>query len=616
MGTKYITTGNKYLSLPTIVEENGFIESINCLYFKYNGLVEILPSKNNFLIKPFITINNHEIYLDDLKWHFDVYWIPHWEYNSKYYTIKGCILAPPDSKACVYSYEIINKGKKDLNVVLGFKGNISGLLRTINYPERMNVLKKVFLDKWGSNKMVVNFINEATILSFSIMGESNLDYLGWNKNIDYRLDDETIYADNFEAINYCLYKEVTVPPEETVLYKYYISSGIDPVGSFRASIHLNRIDYKNLYNDTADFLKKRIKDIKDIQLNKVMNKNLLFNYFYSAGKTIDTEELVCVTSRSPLYYVSAAYWDRDTFYWSFPGLLLSDVNMAREVLEYFFKYQIKNVGTHSRYINGTVLEPGFELDELCAPIIGIDYYLNFTKDYEFIKQEYILNSIEKIIKLIMTKKNKNTFLFETFLLPTDDFRKFPYVTYDNVLVWKVFNIMRHICDNLGYYSNAEKFKEYSIKVKESIYANMIIEDEGKKCFAWSTDLKGHYRFYDEAAGSLVLLDYYGFCDKSNDIYINTLRELYNDDNKFYVQDGEFKELANLHTPELTPWILSAINSALSIRKNEVKDIFRNAPMDNGLACESIYSDTGEVASGRHFATCAGFLGYAIWYAYK
>ncbi len=195
-----------------------------------------------------------------------------------------------------------------------------------------------------------------------------------------------------------------------------------------------------------------------MQLNKVMNKNLLFNYFYSVGKTIDTENLVCVTSRSPLYYVSAAYWDRDTFYWTYPGLLLCDTEIAREALNYFFKYQIKNVGTHSRYINGVVLEPGFELDELCAPIIGIDYYLKFTKDYDFVKQDHILNGIEKIIKLIMSKKNKNHFLFETFLLPTDDFRKYPYVTYNNALVWKVFKIMEQICDHYGYYNNAEKFK--------------------------------------------------------------------------------------------------------------------------------------------------------------
>ena len=34
-------------------------------------------------------------------------------------------------------------------------------------------------------------------------------------------------------------------------------------------------------------------------------------------------------------------------------------------------------------------------------------------------------------------------------------------------------------------------------------------------------------------------------------------------------------------------------------------------MDNGIACESVYPDTGECATGAAFATCAGFLCHAL-----
>lgn len=616
MSNKYIPTGNNFISIPKLANANGSIENLNFLYFRYNSLIEIMPSENNYIIKPFITVDGTEIYLKDLNWYLDIYWIPHWEYMTDNYIIKGSILLPENSKSFIYSFELKNKTEKELKIKIGFKGNISGLSRIVYASEKMNLMKKIFIDNWENNKMVINFFNETTILSFVIMGETKLDYIGWNKNIDYNLKSEPLILNQFDTINYCIYKDIFLSKEESKFYRFYFSSGIEQSSAIASGIHLNRIDYGKLYNDTITDLRKKIKDIRDIQLNKVMNTNLLFNYFYSFGDTIDTEELVCVTSRSPLYYVNAAYWDRDIFLWAFPGLLLADANKGKSALDYFFKYQLKNVGIHSRYINGTILEQGFELDELCAPVIGLDYYLNFTKDFDYLKNEYVLKGLETIIKKIISKKNPDFFLFETFLLPTDDMEKYPYVTYDNVLVWKVFKIMEHLSEYFGYTANAAKFKEYSIKLKESIYAHLIIETQGKKYFAWSTDLKGNSRFYDEAAGSLVLLNYYGFCDKSSDIYINTLRELYSDTNKFFVQTGEFKELANLHTPELTPWILSAINSALSIRKNEVKDFFRNVVMDDGIACESIYPDTGKVATGRHFATCAGFLAYAIWYAYK
>ena len=38
-------------------------------------------------------------------------------------------------------------------------------------------------------------------------------------------------------------------------------------------------------------------------------------------------------------------------------------------------------------------------------------------------------------------------------------------------------------------------------------------------------------------------------------------------------------------------------------------------MDNGIACESVDETTGECTTGEAFATCAGFLAYAIYHAF-
>ena len=69
----------------------------------------------------------------------------------------------------------------------------------------------------------------------------------------------------------------------------------------------------------------------DAQLRALYNTNLFFCIFYSTGLTIDTEELVLVTSRSTRYYVSAAYWDRDSLLWAFPAVLDADPALAQQV---------------------------------------------------------------------------------------------------------------------------------------------------------------------------------------------------------------------------------------------------------------------------------------------
>lgn len=43
-----------------------------------------------------------------------------------------------------------------------------------------------------------------------------------------------------------------------------------------------------------------------------------------------------------------------------------------------------------------------------------------------------------ILRTLRTKRHRSIPLYETFLQPTDDVRSYPYLTYDNVLVWKRF----------------------------------------------------------------------------------------------------------------------------------------------------------------------------------
>jgi meiotically up-regulated gene 157 (Mug157) protein len=322
--------------------------------------------------------------------------------------------------------------------------------------------------------------------------------------------------------------------------------------------------------------------------------------------------MVLVTSRSPRYYVSAAYWDRDSLLWSFPSLLLTDKDTAREALYYVFDKQRKNIGTHSRYIDGTVLEPGFELDELCAPIIALKRYVDFTGDKYILNENSIKKGIYKIINKINSKRHDREEMYETFLMPTDDMILYPYLTYNNALVSVAFEIVTGFLNEYGDMESSFKYRELSKKVKESVYKNCIVMKNNKKIFAWSVDLKGNSTIYDEPPGSLTLLPYYGFCSFTDEVYKNTVEYLYSDEFEHYFSKGSFKELGCSHADH--PWILSVANSLLNGREMEAVDMLKRAPLDNGIACESIDEYTGECATGAHFATCAGFLCFAIYHS--
>ena len=56
---KYQVTGNEYVSLPTIRESDGAIESISCLYMNLKGMIEL--KGRNGLIRPFLQYDEKEI---------------------------------------------------------------------------------------------------------------------------------------------------------------------------------------------------------------------------------------------------------------------------------------------------------------------------------------------------------------------------------------------------------------------------------------------------------------------------------------------------------------------------------------------------------------------------
>ena len=145
------------------------------------------------------------------------------------------------------------------------------------------------------------------------------------------------------------------------------------------------------------------------ELTEVYNVNQFFCLFYATGRTFDTEELICATSRSTRYYVSAAYWDRDSLLWAFPTILRADAALAKEVLTYVFTRQRQNIGVHSRFIDGTMLEPGFELDELVAPVLALQAYLSETRDEAFLQERFVQDGLSLILTRLQEATRKLRF---------------------------------------------------------------------------------------------------------------------------------------------------------------------------------------------------------------
>lgn len=579
---RYLPTGSEQVSLPRVNEINAGVEDLTFLHMASRGLIDLRGGQLEPLMRPFVAQQGVEAELGGFEWSRLGYWYPRFAARAGALGLEGVILTPVGERGFGYRLRLTNNGAETVETAFGLRGQTGSAWHCVNVDKPIEGALNCYVSGWSGLPVFeqmcgVPLFALAPICEGECRAEFELAGEGWL----WRLE-----------------RTVRLAPGESAEFTAWWGLGLEEVSAVTSARELQRRGWDWELRRSLAWLAQRSLDLGDEALTRLYNTNLFFCIFFSTGRTLDTEELVLVTSRSPRYYVSAAYWDRDSLLWSFPAVLDADAALAREMLGYVFGRQRRNIGVHSRFIDGTVLEPGFELDELMAPVLALERYVDATGDRSVLTDPDVLRGIDGILKKLDAERAEDCELYETFLQPTDDERVYPYITYDNVLVWRALRA-------LGRLFERPELTERAERVRRAIYDNCIFDG----AFAWSVDLAGGHDVYDEPPGSLLLLPYYGFCAWDDPVYLKTAEMIRSPDYTYSFAGCEIAEIGFPHAPH--PWLLSIGNSLLCGRSGEALEHLRRTRLDNGIACESVDEHTGECTTGEAFATCAGFICHAL-----
>lgn len=594
--TSYIPTGNEAVSLPTIRERDGGIETVSFLYMAQKGLVELRGNASEPLILPFVQELDPDhaaegLAFSDLHWTRSGYWIPEMTAEANGVRLTVSYLSPIAERG--FGLRLTVKSEQAKTLRFGLKGHWAGAWHCVNEEKKLEGTLHCYESGWNDS-LIFDMRCGFPLFAFAPMADQEV---------------RSSYVCKDDGVSYALSLDCELKANVSETLTVWWGVGFEEVAAATSAKEMLRRGWDWEYAKTATWLQARTHEMPTPKLTEIYNTNLFFCIFYATGITLDTEELICATSRSSRYYVSAAYWDRDTLLWSFPAILDADPKLARQILGYIFGRQRRNLGVHSRYIDGTVLEPGFELDELAAPIIALVSYVEKTGD-RAILTDSMQDAIAEILEKLTAVRHPSVELYETFLQPTDDERVYPYITYDNMLVWLVLSSLSRLCPE-KYAACAEQ----AANVKQAIYEHCVFLDaEGKPYFGWSVDLNGHHDVYDEPPGSQQLYPYYGFCSAEDEIWQNTVRMIRSPDYAYSFAGQPIAEIGCPHAPY--PWVLSICNSLLCGHAVQAWRELEQIRMDNGIACESVDPVNGVCMTGAAFATCAGFLCHSMRVAAK
>ncbi len=585
---RFIPTGNLYVSLPTVSMDDAGVYHVGVLHMADNTSLELVGSETQRqpLLRPVIEYHGTRIPLVPLTWRRDSFWLPHFIARHDRFQIDGTIFAPPGERGFVYLIQVASDCPAD-TIRIGVEGWWHGVESVAFGAKSAAADLAVWQDAWTG----------------SVVGEARagLPLLGWG--LQPSEDGDLILKDR----QYRWMRDVPVGDGQVARIAFYMGVNLESDGARTTALHLRRRGWSSLLAETRRWLDARATMTADPRLSRVLNNNLFFNYFFAQGDCLDSDEMALVTSRSRNYYVSAAFWARDAFLWSFPAMLMVDRERARRALLTGLTRYLRWGGHHALYINGALLYPGFELDEACAPAIALDWYLRTVGDVTFLDQAEVRAALPVLLDTITEQLDPSVGLYRTFLSPHDDPVMRPFLAYDNVLVWRVLCILAGVYARIGATSRVVDLNTRATSLREAILTKCVVDGPFGPQFAWAIDEAGGFELGDQPGGSLTLLTHYGFCGPDDPVYRNTVRWIYSSHNP-YLFDGPFGGAGSAHFQ--FPCIFDLANRLLR-RDATALDLARRAPLDQGLACESFDPQTGIVRTGAAFASAAGLLAFAV-----
>ena len=593
-----IPTGNDWIALPTIGAGDGSIRDFNMISMRYRGLMEMAGVAGRPLMTPFVEIDGHDRPLEQIAWTLRDYWIPTGTMTADGLRISVTYVAPPESRAAIIRFRITNLTDHRVHVAPGMRLGWGATHRVTYSPEPLGGARTMTPTPIDTDMQVFSYGTDDAHVAwgFGYVGSQAVLQPGTNPGLIARHPDD-------------------LAPGQTLDMHYLIGAGLEEYSAAYAMRVLNkRIDrygIDGVIDQAADAAHRLTRTTGQADLDRIMNRNLLFTHFYAWGRTIDTEQFVGMTSRSNRYYVSAAFWDRDALIWSFPALLDTDPARAREAIDYVFGIQGRNIGIHSRFIDGVVLEDGLELDELVAPLTALATYLRIVNDPSALTDHAA--QVRTLLSRLAQLRDPATGLYETFQDAQDEYIRKPFSISDNVLTWRALLDWAAVEAGRGASTQADALRAEAAHLKAAILHYGVHDGApgaGGPILAAvvsATDAD----FNDVPPGSLMKLPALGFMAEDDPLFVRTYAWLHSRNYQFSHADQPFGLPGSYRLPFTTSWVV-ADHLRLKAGRAQALKVLRQSPWDGGIITEGVKPQTGLPDNqGLAFATAAGYVAHTL-----
>ena len=573
-------TGNHWLSLSCIHPADGSVHALGVLHrgaraaLEFAGAADFLSGDGTPLLRPTIAINGtaRELASLELAWERAFGWVPSFTCAVDGLVVRGTLFAPhgrdADLAGAVYAITIENRGSAPARVAISLEGVLGHRQLRVRSPRAADDAHRVI--EADGHVVVLEGTAQPGFAALAIAADG----------------DARVTVQGGEAPRFTLGRDIEVAAGAADSVAFFIAAGPERDGAEATVASMRRRGSRELLTITREALQRMEQTVGHDGIDRLINRNLLFSYFYAAGRALDDAHFYLVRSRAPWNGNGITVRDWEALSWTLPAIQLADPALARELLLRASELHGYAPGLGVHYLDGTLFEPGFSLEGLASFALATDRYIRETADDQIVDEPVIAETLYASWDDLAERRDMHVPLYKTEVSLSGAPAPHPFTLHGNAVVAQALDIFRRTLDE----ETARKVEDPEA-VRAALRRHFAVERSGKVTFASAIDLAGHQVIEDDAYASAYWLPVYDAIERHDSAYRRTVKGVGSEPHLLAQQ------CARLMGPEASA----------------VLQWLRRAPLDNGLAAEVVDAEGKALVNGGD-ASLAGLLAWCAWYA--
>jgi hypothetical protein len=570
-------TGNHWLALPCIHPADASLRAVGMLHrgarsaIEFAGSEDFMSGAGPALLKPSLIIGGvrHELSDVPIAWERALGWIPTFTCTIGELVVRGTIFAPygrdADVSGAVYALSLENRRADDVSVTVTLAGTLGHRQLRVRTPRAFE---------------------DAHIVSQGLTGAVLLEGASLPGISALALISDADAATEVHENSYSMRRTVSLAAGGREQIAFYLAVGPERDGAEATAGILQRRGWRDLLSSTRDALQSLEQSTGHEALDRLINRNLLFAYFYAVGRALDDAQYYLVRTRAPWNGHGVTVRDWDALMWTVPAVQLADPPLARELLLRMCELHGYAPGRGVHYLDGTLFEPGFSLEGVTSYPLAADRYIRDTGDDRVVDEPALADTLYLAAEDLDTRRDKRVPLYSTEVSPSGVPAAHPFTLHANAATAQALEVLRRTLDE-----ETARGVQDPDAVRAALLRHFVVEAAGRSTFASAIDLAGSTSVFDDPSASVLWLPMYEAVTRQDSVYRRTVKAI------DVAPHSLVQQCARLIGPEA----------------GDVLQWLRRAPLDGGCAAETIDAEGRAVANGGD-AALSGLLAWAVWYS--